>query len=191
MVATPQVKTYSVEEYLALERESVHRNEYRNGAIVPMTGGTPAHNKLASALNALLWFSLRGKPYSVFITDQRLWIPAKDLYTYPDVMAIANPVELQPGRTDTVMNPILLAEILSDSTEQYDRGDKFKAYRTIPTFQEYLLIDQHRPYVEQFVRQGDRQWLLTEHTDLKDAIALSSIPVTIVLGDLYENRNLK
>ena len=104
MVAAPQVKLYSIEEYLALETESVHRNEYRNGAIVPMTGGTPAHNKLASALNALLWFSLRGKPYSIFITDQRLWIPEKDLYTYPDGMVMANPVELQRGRTDTVMN---------------------------------------------------------------------------------------
>ena len=114
-----------------------------------MTGGTPEHNKIASALNALLWFALRGKPYSLFITDQRLWIPSTDFHTYPDVMVIADPVDLKPDRKDTVTNPLLLAEVLSDSTENYDRGDKFEAYRTLPSLQEYLLIDPSRPHLEQ------------------------------------------
>lgn len=185
-IASSPPKTYTAAEYLALEVESGVRSEYRQGEMVAMTGGTPAHNRLASALNALLWFALRGKPYNIFITDQRLWIPAADLYTYPDAMVIANPVELQPGRKDTVMNPVLIAEVLSDSTEGYDRGDKFAAYRTIPTFQEYVLIDQSRPHVEQFVRQGENQWLLTEYSGLEAKVALASVAVEIALADLYE-----
>jgi Uma2 family endonuclease len=194
-IAPSSPKTYTAAEYLALEVASDLRHEYRNGEIVAMTGATPAcnqtgstpvHNQLVSALNALLWFALRGKPYSIFITDQRLWIPAVDLYTYPDAMVIANPVELKSGRKDTVTNPVLIAEVLSDSTQGYDRGDKFAAYRTMPTFQEYVLIDQSRPHVEQFVRQGENQWLLTEYSGLEAKLALSSVAVEIALADLYE-----
>jgi Uma2 family endonuclease len=185
-LASSQTKSYTTEEYLALEVESETRHEYRHGEIVPMTGGTPEHNKIASALNALIWFALRGKPYSLFITDQRLWIPATDFYTYPDGMVIADPVELKPGRKDTVTNPLLLAEVLSDSTEKYDRGDKFETYRTLPSLQEYLLIDQHRPHVEQYVKQLEHQWLFIEYSGLDAHVQLASIPVEIVLQDLYQ-----
>ena len=185
-LASPTAKLYTPEEYLALEVASDIRNEYRNGEIVPMTGGTPAHNKITSALNALLWLGLRGKPYSVFITDQRLWIPASNRFTYPDGMVIANPVKLQPGRKDTVTNPLLLAEVLSDSTEKYDRSDKFEAYRTLPSFQEYLLIDQSRPHVEQFAKQTAHQWLFAEHNGLDAQVKLSSLPIELALKDLYE-----
>ena len=184
---TTSSRTYTTEEYLALEVESYIRNEYRNGAIVPITGGTPDHNKIAGALYALLWFSLRGKAHSVFVTDQRLWISATDLYTYPDVMVIVDPVELKSGHKDTVVNPVLIAEVLSDSTESYDRGDKFEAYRTIPTFQEYLLVDQYRIHVEHFVKQSEHQWLFTEYSSLDAQVNLSSVSVEIALKDLYEN----
>ena len=185
-LTTSQPKTCTAEEYLAFEVESDIRHEYRHGEIVPMTGGTPEHNKIASALNALLWFALRGQPYSLFITDQRLWIPAADLYTYPDGMVIADPVELKPGRKDTVTNPLLLAEVLSDSTEKYDRGDKFEAYRTLPSLQEYLLIDQYRPHIEQYVKQSERQWLFTEYSGLGAQLKLASVSVELALKDLYE-----
>ncbi len=166
MVAT-SVRRYTAEEYLALEVNSDIRNEYRNGEIVPMAGGTPAHNQLSSALSALLWFGLRQKPYIVFVTDQRLWLPDANLHTYPDVMVLADPVELKPGRKDTVMNAILIAETLSDSTEAYDRGDKFAHYRTMKTFQEYVLIHQYRPCVEHYVRQSENQWLFREYVGLE------------------------
>jgi Uma2 family endonuclease len=182
-----ETKTYKAEEYLTLEVEAETRNEYRNGEIVPMTGGTPTHNKLNSNLNALLWLGLKGKPYDLFITDQRLWIPERNSYTYPDVMVIPRPIALQPGRKDTVINPILIVEVLSDSTEAYDRGGKFEAYRTIATFQEYLLIDQSEHHVEQYVKQSANQWLFTEHSGQDARIALASIPVEITLMDLYEN----
>jgi Uma2 family endonuclease len=185
-LASSSLKTSTADEYLTLEVESDIRHEYRHGEIIPMTGGTPEHNKIASALNALLWFALRGKPYSLFITDQRLWIPAADLYTYPDGMVIADPVELKPGRKDTVTNPLLLAEVLSDSTEKYDRGDKFEAYRTLATLQEYLLIDQYRPHVEQYVKQSEHQWLFTEYSGLDARVQISSLPVELALNDLYQ-----
>lgn len=109
-----------------------------------------------------------------------------DSYTYPNGMVIADPVELKPGRKDTVTNPLLLAEVLSDSTEKYDRGEKFEAYRTLASLQEYLLIDQYRPHVEQYVKQSEHQWLFTEYTDLATRVQLASIPVELALQDLYQ-----
>ncbi|MEB3229540.1 MAG: Uma2 family endonuclease [Leptolyngbyaceae bacterium] len=186
MTIATQTQLYTAEEYLALEVESELRHEYHNGEIIPMTGGTTAHNEINSVLNALLRFALKGLPYSIFVTDQRLWIPEQDRYTYPDIMVTPRPPELKPGRKDTVMNPILLAEVLSDSTEKKDRGDKFEAYRTIATFQEYVLIAQDRPLVEQYVKQSENQWLLTEHRGLDKTMGLRSLNVDIALGELYE-----
>ncbi|MGD1867408.1 MAG: Uma2 family endonuclease [Phormidesmis sp.] len=107
-------------------------------------------------------------------------------HTYPDVMMIAGPVELQQDREDTVMNAILVAETLSDSTEAYDRGDKFAYYRTMETFQEYVLIHQYRPCVEHYVKQSKNQWLFTEHTGREASFRLSSVEIEIALADLYE-----
>lgn len=179
-------KSYTAEQYLALEVDSDVRSEFRDGEIVDMTGGTPDHNRLSGALNALLWLGLRKQPYSVFVTDQRLWIPAVNLYTYPDVMIVADPVGLQPGRKDTVINPILIAETLSNSTEGYDWGDKFAHYRTIETFQEYLLISQYQPRVEHYVKQSENQWLFAEYSGLEASLKLSAVAVEIALADLYE-----
>jgi Uma2 family endonuclease len=187
VVTVAEAKTYTADEYLALEVEAETRNEYRNGEILPITGGTPTHNKLNSNLNALLWLGLKGKPYDLFITDQRLWIPERNIYTYPDVMVIPRPIALQPGRKDTVMNPILIVEVLSDSMEAYDRGGKFEAYRTIAMLQEYLLIDQSQHHVEQYAKQSPNQWLFTEHHGEEARVVLASIPVEIALVDLYEN----
>ncbi|PSB17382.1 hypothetical protein C7B76_09860 [filamentous cyanobacterium CCP2] len=185
-IAPTQARRYTAEEYLALEVESNIRNEYRNGEIIPMTGGTPEHNEITGNLVFLLKSALKGQPYSIFVTNQRLWIPDLDLYTYPDVMVTRRPLELKPGRRDTIMNPILLVEVLSDSTQGYDRGDKFEAYRSISAFQEYLLIDQYKPHVEQFVRQSENQWLFIEYNGLEAQIGLASVPVELVLKDLYE-----
>jgi Uma2 family endonuclease len=134
----------------------------------------------------LLTADLRKQPYSIFVTDQRLWIPKLDQYTYPDIMVTPRPPELKPDRKDTVMKPILLAEVLSDSIEKYDRGEKFEAYRTIPTFQEYLLIAQAKPHVEHYVKQAENQWLFTDYDDLNQSFDLQSVGVTMALADLYE-----
>jgi Uma2 family endonuclease len=186
-IAPSQSQPHTAEEYLALEVESESRNEYRNGEIIPMTGGTPEHNEIAGNLIYLLKSVLRGQPYGIFVTDQRLWIPDLDLYTCPDIMVIQRPLDLKPGRKDTVVtNPLLIAQVLSDSTQEYDRGEKFESYRTLATFQEYLLIDQSKPHVEQFVRQSESQWLFTEYRELESQVQLSSLPVELALKDLYE-----
>lgn len=113
MIAQPETKRYTAKEYLELEVAADVRNEYRDGEIVPMTGGTPDHNDIAGNLLAILKVVLREKPYRVFILDQRLWIPDVNLYTYPDVMVLSKPIELQTGRKDTVVNPCFIAKVLS------------------------------------------------------------------------------
>ena len=152
-----------------------------------MAGGTPNHNEITSILNAILRVSLKGKPYSIFASDQRLWVPQLNNYTYPDVMVVAKPIELQSGRTDTITNPLLIAEVLSKGTRAYDRDEKFAAYRSIPSFQEYLLIDQYRLQVEQYSKTDANKWIFSEYSCAGDRLMLSSISVEILLADLYEN----
>jgi Uma2 family endonuclease len=180
-------KIYTPEEYLEFEVNSDTRHEYIDGEIIPMTGGTPEHNEIASILNAALRVALKGKPYSIFVADQRLWIPDHNLYTYPDVMVVPRPFQRQQGQTDTIINPVMIAEVLSKSTKSYDRDEKFSAYRTIPTFQEYLLIDQYTSHVDQYFKTGSHQWIFTEYNDMESSISLSSIPSEIRLADLYES----
>jgi Uma2 family endonuclease len=186
IVQAEEKRFYTPDEYFEFEINSDIRHEYINGAIILMTGGTPEHNEIASILNAALRVSLKGKPYSIFVADQRLWIPDRNLYTYPDVMVATRPLERQVGRNDTITNPIMIAEVLSQSTKSYDRDEKFAAYRTIATFQEYLLIDQYTPHVEQYSRTESQKWILSEYNGLEASIALKSIPVEILLADLYE-----
>lgn len=184
-------KLYTPQEYLNLEETSELRHEYIQGEIIPTPGGTPEHNELVSILNAILRVELRGKPYSIFVADQRLWIPAQNLYTYPDIMVVPRPLERQPGRSDTLMNPILITEVLSKSTKGYDRDEKFAAYRTLPTFQEYLLVDQYIPHVEQYVKTQANKWIFTEYQGLDAKISLESISCEILLADLYSDLELQ
>ena len=186
MTIATATKFYTAEDYLALEVDADMRSEFRNGELVEMTGGTPEHNEIVRMFVFLLTAALRQQPHSIFVTDQRLWIPDTNLYTYPDVMVTQRPPDLKPGRRDTVMNPILIGETLSESTQGYDRGKKFAHYRTIETFQEYVLIDQYRPHVEHYVKQATNQWLFMEYDSLEATFRLSSVPVEIALADLYE-----
>lgn len=187
MTQALEQRIYTPEEYLELELASETRSEYRNGEIIPMTGGTPDHNELAINLASLLKSTLRGKPYRIFATDQRLWIPARNLYTYPDVMVTEKPLQLQTGRTDTVINPCFIAEVLSKSTQDYDHGDKFSAYRTIESFREYLMIDQYSVHIEHYVKTAAHQWLLSEYDDPSVTLTLRTFDAQIQIAALYEN----
>jgi Uma2 family endonuclease len=186
-IAQTKEKIYTAEEYLELEIASETRNEYRNGEIIEMTGGTPNHNELTSNLIVFLKTALKGEPYRVFITDQRLWIPAANLYTYPDIMVVPKTIELQTGRKDTVTNPCFIAEVLSKSTQNYDRSEKFVADRTIPSFGEYLLISQYQVRVEHYVKTAPDRWLLSEYSDPNTILTLSSFDLQLSIADLYEN----
>lgn len=187
MMAQTETKRYTAEEYLELEVASETRNEYRDGEIIPMTGGTPEHNRISGNLYIALSLGLKRKPYEVFHVDQRLWIPAASIYTYPDVMVLPKPLELQAGRKDTVMNPCFIAEVLSKSTRSYDRSDKFAAYRTISSFQEYLLIDQDQIHVEHHVKVAKNQWLFSEYNDPEFNLSLRTLDLQVQIADLYEN----
>ncbi|MGF1513697.1 MAG: Uma2 family endonuclease [Elainellaceae cyanobacterium] len=189
VIQTPK-KSYTAEEYLELETSAETRSEYRQGEIISMTGGTPEHNRISGNLYIALSLALRGKSYETFHVDQRLWIPTANLYTYPDVMVVPKPLELQAGRRDTVISPHFIAEVLSKSTQNYDRGEKFTAYRTIPSFQEYLLIDQYRIHIEHYVKTAAHQWLLSEYDDPTITLSLKALGLEISIADLYESIDL-
>jgi Uma2 family endonuclease len=187
MIGQVETKTYTAEEYLEAEVNSLDRHEFINGEIILMAGGTPDHNEIAINLGVALKLALKGKPYRTFSSDQRLWVPQLNNYTYPDVMVVAKPIELQSGRTDTITNPLLIAEVLSKGTKAYDRDDKFAAYRSIPSFQEYLLIDQYRVRVEQYSKTDANKWIFSEYGVMGDRLMLTSVQVEIAIVDLYEN----
>lgn len=177
---------YSPEEYLEFEENSPERHEYIAGEIRVMTGGTPNHAKITLNLGTILNFALKRQPYDIYVADLRVWIPEKQIHTYPDVMIISPPLEYAENRRDTVMNPLLIGEVLSKSTGNYDRGDKFTAYRTIPSFQEYILIDQYTPHVEHYRKTAPNQWILNDYDGLDAVFSLSCLPVPIELADLYD-----
>jgi Uma2 family endonuclease len=187
MTIAQEQRYYSPAEYLEIEVNSQERNEYIDGKIIPMTGGTPNHNQIAGNFYAGLNFALKRQAFRVFVTDQRLWIPDKKIYTYPDVMVVAKPIELQEGRRDTIVNAVMVAEILSNSTKSKDRDEKFAAYRTISTFQEYFLIDQYTMHVEQYSKTDNNKWIFSEHEDGNETISLTSVPFEISLADIYDN----
>jgi Uma2 family endonuclease len=176
---------YSPEEYLELEVASVDRHEYIDRQIILMPGGLPNHNRLSGNLNTQLNLQLSDLPYDVFVVDQRLWIPKRRIYTYPDVMVAANPLELQEGRKDSIMNPLAIAEVLSKSTQDYDRSEKFAAYRTIPSLQEYLLIDQSQICVEHYIKTEAREWRYLVYEEETETFSFASIPCEISLSRLY------
>lgn len=186
---TTKSKINSVEDYFAIETRSEAtdgiRREYRNGEIIDMTGGTTTHNQLTLALVLLVKSAAKANNAQVFSSDVRLWIPSHNTYTYPDVMVVPQPIQLQEGRKDTVLNPLLIAEVLSASTRSYDRIEKFAAYRSIPSFREYLLVDQYQPYVEHFIRQQAGEWIFRAYD--AGTVSLSSLGLGLHLEKLYED----
>ncbi|MBG1244001.1 Uma2 family endonuclease [Nostoc sp. NZL] len=177
---------YSPTEYLELEVISEYRHEYIDGQIIPMTGGTPNHNQIAGNFYAALNFAFRRQPYRVFVADQRLWIPKKRIHTYPDVMVVAGSLEFSEGCKDTITNPLVICEVLSKSTRSYDIDEKFAAYRTIPSFQEYVLIDQYKNHVEQYSKTDEKKWIFSEYEEENSILILSSIQFQISLLDIYD-----
>lgn len=180
-----QQRKYTREEYLQLEKRAEYKSEYRDGEIVPMTGGTTNHNEITGNFYANLKFGLRKPDYRVYISDVRLWIPRYRQYTYPDVMVIkGEPVYTDRGTT-TVTNPILIAEVLSESTKNYGQGDKFTYYRSIPEMQEYILISQQEYRIMQYSKTEAGKWLLTEHEAEDLVISLTSVNFELAGAAIY------
>jgi len=173
------------EEYLALERAAAFRSEYFDGGMFAMAGGTPAHSLIATNLGAELRSLLRGRPCRVFNADLRIKVEAAGLYTYPDLSVVCGPLKFAGQTLDVVTNPGLLAEVLSDATESYDRGRKFEFYRQLPTLEAYLLASQHEPRLELFVRQADGSWRLTEAAGPAARLAVPPLEVELELAEVF------
>ena len=186
MTIATDKSTYSFAEYLQLEETAAYKHEYQDGEIVPMTGGTTDHNKIALNFAAYLKFALKGQKYNIFIGDVKLWIAQYRQATYPDVMLIeGEPIYYETGKT-TVTNPRLIVEVLSKSTQNYDQGDKFLYYRSLPGFQEYILISQSRPYIMQYNKTEENKWLLTEYEGENASLSLTSVNFALSFQEIYE-----
>ncbi len=177
---------FTPEEYLALEEAAEYKSEYLDGVIILMTGGTTNHNRISLNMSIALRLALKGLDYDIFMGDVRLWLPKKRFYTYPDVMVIPGKPEYYNNRQDTVMNPQAIVEVLSKSTKAYDRSDKFKLYQTIPTFQEYILIDQSQVYIEQYCKLANKRWSYRQYDEEDAALVFNFFQVEVALADVYE-----
>ncbi len=175
------------EEYLERERQAEYKSEYYNGEIFAMSGGTRNHSLLTSNFIALLSVALRGTGCLVFTNDLRIHIPAAGLYTYPDVSVVCGEEELLDDHQDILLNPVLLVEVLSPSTESYDRGKKFSFYRSISSLKEYALVSQRQKLVEVFRKNEEHLWVLHETDEARGTVDLASVGCAIQLDDLYAN----
>lgn len=173
------------EEYLLTERQAETKHEYYDGEIFAMAGASQRHNFLTVGLSAQLYFKLRGKPCDLYSNDMRVRVRDTGLYTYPDLVIACGGSEFDDAQKDTLTNPGVLFEILSDSTESYDRGRKFAHYRQIPTLTDYLLVAQNEPCIEHYRRQDDG-WLLTEARGKEGVISLDTLDCTLPLAEVYE-----
>jgi len=184
-------KLYSPAEYLALEEKSEQRNEYLDGVIIPMTGGSLIHNQIIINFCTFLRIALKPNKGKVFASDLRVWIPETRRYTYPDVLVIRDEPQFYENRTDTILNPALIIEVLSQSTSDYDRGDKFKAYRSIPSFQEYWLVQQSQLQVEQYCKTDDETWLYRAYENPQATLRSPILNLEMTIQDIYEDVNFK
>ena len=175
---------YTPAEYLALEDRAEFRSEYHDGEIIPMTGGSFTHNEIVTNLCSIK-AALRSKGYRLYSSDVRVWISKYHKFTYPDVMVIQGQPIPYEKRSDTLLNPRLIIEVLSKSTEDYDQGDKFKFYRSIPDLQEYVLINQYELEIQHYVKSDGGFWIYRAYEALEDAIALTSIDTKILVADIY------
>lgn len=177
---------YTPEEYLALEREAEYRSEYINGRIYALAGTSRRHSFIVHSLSGQLYIQLRGRPCEAHTNDMRVKVSDTGTYTYPDIVALCGEAQLEDEHLDTLLNPSVIIEVLSESTERYDRGAKFMHYRRLESLQEYVLVSQQRPLVERYVRHGT-EWVLTEISDLEQGVlTLDSIGCEVALRDIYE-----
>ncbi|MER3492824.1 MAG: hypothetical protein C4323_11090 [Mastigocladus sp. ERB_26_2] len=182
-----QQRYYTPEEYLALEEVAEFKSEYWDGEIVPMAGGSINHNRIVGNVYTYLKFHLRGKNQEPFLSDLRLWIPRYRQYTYPDILVIQGNPALYNNRIDTITNPLLIVEVLSKLTQKYDHTDKFRFYRSIPEFREYVLINQYEFQIEQYIKTGKGEWLFREYETEDAIINFISIGLEMAIANIYES----
>ncbi len=180
----------SEEDYLRLERASDVRHEYLAGEIFAMVGASRAHNLIGGNTYASLHAQLRKRACEIYTNDMRVRVSVSNLYAYPDIIVTCAEPQFADGEFDTLLNPTVIIEVLSPSTESYDRGGKFQHYRALRLLKEYLLITQDAYHIDQFVRQGEIGWLLTEYDGPEATLHLASIDCVLALANVYEKVGL-
>lgn len=186
MAANPE-RRYTLEEYLELDRTSEERLEFRDGEVFCMSGGSEAHVEIESNLVAFLKPQLRERGCRAFVGNIRIKVPSAPPYRYADFSALCGKAEFEEiGGVNALTNPQVIIEVLSPSTEAYDRGEKFTHYKSIPTLREYLLVAQHRPHVTRLYKQDDGKWVHTEADELTATLTLDSLGCELPLSEIYQ-----
>ena len=178
---------YTLADYRSLEETAVERHEYHDGEVIAMTGGTIERSSISGNLYALLKSALSKTRFKPFNSDMRIWIPRYRRGVYPDVMVIEGNPRCNDDRRDEILNPKLIIEVLSRSTEAYDRGDKFLYYRSIPELSEYILVNQYQPLVDQYVRTAPNEWVMRSYEGLEPDLSLKTINTSLKAADIYED----
>ena len=185
MSAVPKPRKLTVEEYFAIEAKAERKSEFFNGEMFLMAGASREHNILTRNLTAELHNRLRGGPCQVFVADQRVKVDRSGLYTYPDLLIVCGTPEYAPENRDTLTNPKVVIEVLSDSTEKYDRTTKFRKYKQLPSLAEYVLVSQDEPLVERYARLPDGTWALSDFVGLDATLSLVAVPASVPLAEVY------
>lgn len=178
-------KLYTAKEYLAFEQKAKSKHEFYNGKIVKLPGATFYHNLIANNISGELGVVLRGRPFFVLNSDMKIHIPQLQSFVYPDAVVVFEKPSFYEGRTDVVLNPLLIIEVASRSTRNYDRTTKFEYYKTLPSFKEYVLIEQSTPWAIASYKIADRTWQDTEATSLSGSLHLQSVGYTLEMKNIY------
>jgi len=187
MAANPE-RRYTLEEYLELDRTSEERLEFWDGEVFCMSGGSRSHDRIIIGCIVNLSARLEASECQVFSADMRIKVPSAPPYRYGDLSALCGGAEFEEvSGVDTLVNPQLIVEVLSPSTEAYDRGEKFSHYKSIPTFREYLLVSQHQPHVTHLFKDEDGKWIHTEANDLGASLHLQSLGCELPMSEIYRD----
>ena len=181
----PKKELYTPEEYFAMEENVEYKSEYYHGELFAMAGCTPNHNQITVNLVTMLNTALQNTPCRIFTSDMRIQVNRRKHYAYPDVSIVCGELEFAEDRNDMITNPIVIFEVLSEFTKDYDRGSKFTAYRNISTLQDYILIDQEEIHIEYFHKNEVDKWVLEEYKDIGDTLKIYVLDLEILVQDIY------
>ena len=187
MLTKQEQRFYTPQEYLLREEKAEYKSEYYQGKIIALAGASVNHNRITGNIFKALSNSVESEPCEVFMNDLRVWIERRNRYVYPDVAVVCGGIDFAERRNDTITNPQIIIEVLSTSTESYDRGDKFRAYWTLDSLEEYVLVDQYRMRVEYFRQLNERDWFLRVFTKAEESLELKSVGAEIPLAQIYKN----
>jgi Uma2 family endonuclease len=189
-MSSPARSRLTAQQYLEIERRAEYKSEFLNGEMFAMSGASRAHHLITGNVSSSLHVQLRGRPYETYASDMRVKVSETGLYTYPDVVVVCGAAEFEDAHVDTLLNPTAIVEVLSPSTEAYDRGEKFAQFRELASLREYVLIAQDRPRVERFRRAQGKEWLFAAVDGLEGTVHLTSIGCDLALADVYERVQL-